>query len=151
MEEFVAAEDDDARLDEAEAGADVPGDELKPVRLGELAGLQHLREPVHLGFVLAGDQHRADLADATASSSSRTRWTLPLNRSTDSTRRWTDASTLGRGSAETTTFGQLHEVARTPLGGEQPGRVGDPFEEVLRLLLQVAAARPAATHEPAGR
>jgi len=87
---------------------------------------------------------------ATASSSSRTRWTFPLNRSTDSTRRWTDASTLGRGSAVTVTLGSRSRLAKTP------SAVNSPDESATRSKNSLACSRrspgsTSATQERGGR
>ena len=76
---------------------------------------------------------------ATASSSSRTLVTSPLKRSTDSTRRWHVASTLGVGSADSATLGNCTSCLKTPATENRPVDVGDAFEVVLALLFQVAA------------
>ena len=84
------------------------------------------------------------------SSSSRTLVTSPLKRSTDSTRRWQVASTLGLGSADRRTLGKLHELLEDAGDGEQAGDVGDAFEVVLALLVQVAGST-SIVHDFGGR
>ena len=65
----------------ARPGADVTGDELQPVRLRELAGLQHLREPVAFRLALTRDQH----AGRRIQCKSDNLGVLPKNQSQDQT------------------------------------------------------------------
>ena len=147
VEQLVIAEHDDAGLDQAEAGADaaeqqrearsrgggcVPTEPIDP----RSARSSMRRQPRAFRLVVAGDQDLL-VAAATLASSSRQLGDLPLKRSTDSTRRWQVASTVGPGKADSRTLGKRKSCWKMPSTENRPRRVVHPLQEVLALLVQV--------------
>ena len=137
VKEFVAAEYHDAGIDEAEPGPHVAGDELQPLRLGELPGREHVREAMALGLGLAGDEYSraarghgiefiADAVDVAAEA---------LHRFHTKVDRGFHRRPRHRRDGDRR---ELHEVSERMLDGEKSRGVGDALEEELRVFLEVA-------------
>ena len=133
----MTAQNDEPGFDESKTGAYGSGNQSEAIGLRQFPCPENFREPAYFRIGLTGDQdaiRRSDYIEFIAS----TRLTLPLKRSTDSMRRWTDGLDRLPGHGRDGDVRELQQLREHAVRREQPDRIGNTFQEEFALFLKLA-------------